>query len=129
MARVPHPDMLGIPGNGSHPNPTFQGLFTGRGRRILCRKDLLLSQTTSTAALRPAISETERARRLKAVNFARGSVRYEGGILSDEIERLNARYAAGEIGSDELTAAILGVRHRPLIAIGTITCGGFDAPA
>jgi hypothetical protein len=55
----------------------------------------------------PAISEAERARRLSEVNFARGSVRYEGGILSDEIEQLNARYIAGEIGSDELTAAIL----------------------
>ena len=55
----------------------------------------------------PAISEAERARRLSEVNFARGSVRYEGGILSDEIEDLNARYVAGEITSDELTAAIL----------------------
>jgi hypothetical protein len=27
----------------------------------------------------PAISEAERARRLSEVNFARGSVRYEGG--------------------------------------------------
>jgi len=44
---------------------------------------------------------------LSEVNFARGSVRYEGGILSDEIENLNARYVAGEITSDELTAAIL----------------------
>ncbi|MEG3162681.1 antitoxin VbhA family protein [Sphingomonas sp. LB2R24] len=55
----------------------------------------------------PAISEAERARRLSEVNFARGSVRYEGGVLSDEIEQLNARYIAGEIDSDELTAAIL----------------------
>ncbi|WP_242098766.1 antitoxin VbhA family protein [Sphingomonas sp. CROZ-RG-20F-R02-07] len=55
----------------------------------------------------PAISEAERARRLSEVNFARGSVRYEGGILSDEIEQLNVRYIAGEIDSDELTAAIL----------------------
>lgn len=28
-------------------------------------------------------------------------------VLSDEIEQLNARYIAGEIDSDELTAAIL----------------------
>lgn len=55
----------------------------------------------------PAISEAERTRRMGEVNFARGSVRYEGGILSDEIEQLNARYIAGEIDSDELTAAIL----------------------
>ena len=56
---------------------------------------------------RPAISEDERARRAGEVNFARGSVRYEGGTLSAEIEALNARYIAGEIDSDELTAAIL----------------------
>lgn len=56
---------------------------------------------------RPAISDAERARREREVNFARGSVRYEGGILSEEIEQLNTRYVAGEIDSDELTAAIL----------------------
>lgn len=55
----------------------------------------------------PPISEAERARREREVSFAQGSVRYEGGILSDEIERLNARYIDGEIDSDELTAAIL----------------------
>ena len=53
------------------------------------------------------ISASERARRHREVDFARGNVRHEGGILSDEIERLNARYVAGEIDSDELTAAIL----------------------
>jgi len=53
------------------------------------------------------ISEAERARREREVSFARGSVRYEGGILRDDIERLNARYIHGEIDSDELTAAIL----------------------
>lgn len=63
-------------------------------------------ETPITSAA-PAISEAERARRLSEVDFARGSVRYEGGILSDEIEALNARYVAGEIDSDELTAAIL----------------------
>lgn len=41
-------------------------------------------------------------------------MRYEGGILSDEIERLNVRYVAGEIDSDELTAAIVAsVMNRP----------------
>jgi len=60
------------------------------------------------------ISEAERVRRDREVSFARGNVRYEGGILSDEIERLNARYINGEIDSDELTAATLAsttVRH------------------
>jgi hypothetical protein len=56
---------------------------------------------------RPPISEAERTRREREVSFARGSVRYEGGILSEEVERLNARYIDGEIDSDELTAAIL----------------------
>jgi len=53
------------------------------------------------------ISATERARRHREVDFARGNVRHEGGILSDEIEQLNARYIAGEIDSDALTGAIL----------------------
>lgn len=53
------------------------------------------------------ISEAEQARREREISFARGSVRYEGGTLSEEIERLNARYIDGEIDSDELTAAIL----------------------
>jgi len=56
---------------------------------------------------RPPISEAEQARREREVSFAQGSVRYEGGILSEEVERLNARYIDGEIDSDELTAAIL----------------------
>jgi hypothetical protein len=56
---------------------------------------------------RSAITSEERARRQAEVNFARGSVRYEGGILPDEVERLNARYIAGEINSGELTVAIL----------------------
>ncbi|WP_267389748.1 antitoxin VbhA family protein [Sphingomonas sp. GC_Shp_3] len=54
-----------------------------------------------------AITSEERARRQAEVDFARGSVRYEGGTLPDEIERLNIRYIAGEIDSRELTAAIL----------------------
>lgn len=53
------------------------------------------------------ISATERARRHREVDFARGNVRHECGILSDEIEQLNARYIAGEIDSNALTAAIL----------------------
>lgn len=59
---------------------------------------------------RRTISDAERARREAEVNFARGSVRYEGGILTDEIEQLNARYIDGEIDSAELTAAILASR-------------------
>lgn len=55
---------------------------------------------------RPAISAVERARREKAVRFARGSVRYEGGILTDEIERINARFIAGEMTTDEFVRAV-----------------------
>ena len=53
------------------------------------------------------ISAIERTHRHREVDFARGSVRHEGGIFSDQIEQLNARYIAGEIDSDALTAAIL----------------------
>ena len=60
-----------------------------------------------TAERTSQIGATERGRRSREVNFARGNVRHEGGILSDEIEQLNARYIAGEIDSDELTGAIL----------------------
>ena len=66
-----------------------------------------MNVATPLTTPRPAISQEERTRREREVNFARGSVRYEGGILSDEIEQLNARYIAGEIDSDDLTAAIL----------------------
>lgn len=53
------------------------------------------------------ISAIERTHRHREVDFARGDVRHEGRILSDEIEQLNARYIAGEIDSDALTGAIL----------------------
>jgi hypothetical protein len=56
---------------------------------------------------RSVISNAERARRQAEVDFARGSVRYEGGALSPEIEKLNACYIAGEIDSDEFTAALV----------------------
>ena len=66
-----------------------------------------MSTRTSLATRLFAISAAERATRQREVDFARGNVRHEGGILSEEIERLNARYIAGEIDSDMLTAAIL----------------------
>ena len=53
-----------------------------------------------------AVSEAERARRIEAVNFGRGSVRYEGGILTDEIERINMRFIDGEMTVDEFIAAV-----------------------
>ena len=53
------------------------------------------------------ISEEERQRRIDDTNFARGSVRLEGFILSDEVEALTARYIEGELTTEEHTAAIL----------------------
>ncbi len=55
----------------------------------------------------PLITEEERARRQKAVNTGRDSVRLEGFHLPSAVEALNARYVAGELSSDELTAAII----------------------
>ncbi|RYD23027.1 MAG: hypothetical protein EOP89_12290 [Lysobacteraceae bacterium] len=54
-----------------------------------------------------AISGEERARRQRAVDFARGSVRYEGFILGPEVEELNRRFIEGELTSDEHVAEIL----------------------
>lgn len=52
------------------------------------------------------MSDDEKARRRKAIDYARASVRLEGFVLDDEIERLNERYVAGEITSDEHSAAV-----------------------
>ena len=54
----------------------------------------------------PSISIDEKARRTKAVDYARASVRLEGFVLDAETEELNRRYIAGEITSDEHSAAI-----------------------
>ena len=59
----------------------------------------------ATQAAQTAAAD-ERSRRQKAVDYARGSVRLEGFVLDPDIEALNARYVAGELTSDELTAAI-----------------------
>jgi len=47
------------------------------------------------------IGAAERKRRKDEVDFARGSCRLEGIILSDEAEVLNKLYINGEITSDE----------------------------
>ncbi len=52
------------------------------------------------------ISDDERRRRQKAVDYARGSVRLEGFVLDEDIKALNQRYVDGELTSEELTAAI-----------------------
>jgi hypothetical protein len=66
-----------------------------------------LNNTAFPSPAKISLNEVERIRRQHEVDFARGSVRYEGGILTDEVERLSACYVAGEIDSDELTAAVL----------------------
>ncbi len=52
---------------------------------------------------RVTITEDERARRREAVNFARGSVRFEGIVLSDEAEALAEQFINGEITLEEHT--------------------------
>ncbi|GMN04595.1 antitoxin VbhA family protein [Erythrobacter sp. MTPC3] len=53
------------------------------------------------------ITAEERAARKAAVDFARGSIRFEGGILSAEIEALNTRFINGELDNAQHTAAVL----------------------
>jgi hypothetical protein len=65
-----------------------------------------MNAVTPFASPRPVISDAERARRVEAVNFGRGSVRYEGGILTDEIELINARFVSGELTSEEFVEAV-----------------------
>ena len=47
------------------------------------------------------IDAEERARRQAAIDFARGSVRFEGVILPPELEAINQRYIEGHIDSAE----------------------------
>ncbi|WP_426422555.1 antitoxin VbhA family protein [Bradyrhizobium genosp. A] len=53
------------------------------------------------------ISAEERARRKVSVDYARGSVRLEGFVVSSFFDEMNQRYIDGEISGEELTAAIL----------------------
>lgn len=57
---------------------------------------------------RPAaqISEQERARRKASIDNARGSVRLEGVVLSQEVERINQRFIDGELTRQEHIEAI-----------------------
>lgn len=53
-----------------------------------------------------SISIDESTRRKAAVDYARGSVRLEGLIISDAAEKLNQRYINGELTSSDLTNAL-----------------------
>lgn len=66
-------------------------------------KGNVMDQVTPCARI---ISDDERRRRQKAIDYARGSVRLEGFILDPDIEALNQRYVEGELTRAELTAAI-----------------------
>lgn len=50
-----------------------------------------------SAVLNQTITPAERAKRKAAIDFARGSVRFEGIILSPEIEEINQQYIDGDI--------------------------------
>jgi uncharacterized membrane protein len=52
------------------------------------------------------ISEEEKARRKKNIDYARGSVALEGVVLHPEIEVLNERYINGELTEEEYDEAI-----------------------
>ena len=53
------------------------------------------------------ISPEEKRRRQSVIDFARGSVRFEGIILNDDIEAINQRYINGEIEMAEHTRLCL----------------------
>lgn len=55
----------------------------------------------------PKISAEERARRKASIDFARGSVCFEGITLTPQIETANMRFIVGELTEDEYTAELL----------------------
>ena len=61
------------------------------------------------AGARPGIDAAERARRKASIDYARGSMRLEGFVLSAEVEALNQRYIDGDIDSAEHSATVLAL--------------------
>ena len=57
----------------------------------------------------PTINPDEQARRQRAIDFARGSVRYEGFVLSEEAERVGERFVAGHLTVPEYVDAIKAI--------------------
>lgn len=47
------------------------------------------------------ITQEEKQRRQELINFAIGNVRFEGVVLSKEIEKINQKYINGEIAKLE----------------------------
>jgi Antitoxin VbhA len=54
----------------------------------------------------PRVTDAERLRRQKAVEYARGSAWLEGFVLDADIEALNQRYVNGGLTSEELATSI-----------------------
>jgi len=54
------------------------------------------------------ISAEERAKRQRAIDFARGSCRFEGLIPSPEGEEINQRFIEGELTMQEAVATAKG---------------------
>jgi hypothetical protein len=55
------------------------------------------------------ISAEERGKRQRAIDFARGSCRFEGLIPAPEGEEINQRFIEGELTMEEATAAAKGL--------------------
>lgn len=49
------------------------------------------------------ITEQEQKRRKEIIDFSRGNVRFEGVILSKEVEDINQKYINGDIEIEEHT--------------------------
>jgi hypothetical protein len=60
-----------------------------------------LGEEVMTTEYELLISMEESAKRKYAVDFARGCVRFEGIILTPEIEEINQQYIQGHITSQE----------------------------
>lgn len=62
----------------------------------------------------PELSDEERARRQRLVDFGRGSVELSGGQITPEAEALNRRYVAGELSeTDHMEALLAHARSLP----------------
>ena len=55
------------------------------------------------------IEPEERQRRQAAIDFARGSVRLEGFVISDEAEAIGRQFVEGEMTLPEYVAAIMAI--------------------
>lgn len=64
------------------------------------------------AVLNPTITAAERGKRQAAIDFARGSVRLEGVVLSPEIESINQQYIDGFIDSEMRRALSFAASER-----------------